>query len=689
MSDWLDGLLVLFTCGVAFVVLATWRALPLLLVASLVDLTLRRRLAAKWHAALWSLVVIRLALPFSLPIPWSPHASLDDAFAAVWTAAFAEERSSDDRAEAIAYAAPGENADGVQSFPPANEFDAARAQGPDSAPVQTVPPWDYFVAGTLGIGWALVAIGLILRGAIAHVRFARRLRSARTIDDPAALGSLRGECKELRVRRVPRLVETPDVLAPAAFGLFRISICLPVGALETLSPDELRWALRHELAHVRRRDAWLTSFAALVGALQWCNPIAWLVLARLRSHIEASADDLALSSATAADANAYGRLLLKCAEGAVSRRSSPALGLLPFVAKGRLRERIDRLTRLRADRPREAWRGWSIAVATVALAIVGLTDRSYGSSSESTRVPPPFPLQGNAFIETFDEATGGPTTLREYDVAEALDRIEAATPGERATMLIAAAKLGLPEVREIRLEGERLVAELAEAEHRELAARLDAWNAVGLQQIVVETRFLMPELESISPIDWNPVGVEQRENARWLPVVATRFSEENLIRLLREVQYPIGSNILFAPKATTFAGQSTTYADVSRTPFVVAVEPLAEGAMRPVVETLEEGIRIRHRARPLSDGQIELTVEVSVSRIDAVSEVQLPFRNPAAPTATTTVQAPKGSTATARCTVRLTPPESLLLAIPQAGPATPDRPKRATFIAFSPYPIDE
>jgi beta-lactamase regulating signal transducer with metallopeptidase domain len=129
------------------------------------------------------------------------------------------------------------------------------------------------------------------------------------------------ECDALRVGRRPKIREVPSLATPAVFGLLRHTICLPVNFVETLTEQELRWVLRHELAHIRRRDTGVMALAAVAQAIHWFNPLVWLTVRKLRAAIEAAADRLALGQPSPAEAASYGQLLLRLAENSAWLRA--------------------------------------------------------------------------------------------------------------------------------------------------------------------------------------------------------------------------------------------------------------------------------------------------------------------------------------------------------------------------------
>lgn len=116
----------------------------------------------------------------------------------------------------------------------------------------------------------------------------------------------------VRLRRPPRLYLSSSVSAPQTGGIVRPFVLLPLW-VATMPDDELEILLAHELAHVRRMDAFVNRLQALVQAWLWWNPAVWWLNRRIREEREFCCDDsvLALGIASGAD---YSRTLLTVAE---------------------------------------------------------------------------------------------------------------------------------------------------------------------------------------------------------------------------------------------------------------------------------------------------------------------------------------------------------------------------------------
>ncbi len=656
--------------GSGLLLLATWRALPLLAIALLVDLTLARRLPAKYHVCCWALVAVRLLLPISLPSSWSWQGPFDQ-LSASWHEANAN------------HAAPSVDiVYGIANTP------ASAGAWPDSPPLAqpaSVPKasgqnpvisWQQVLVAALCGAWALLAAGFLLRGWLAHVVFALRLRTCRELTDSRLMTLVLRECENLGVRR-PVLKEVPELPAPAVFGLLRMTICLPAELDGVLSEQELRWVLRHELAHVRRRDAWLLSLAWLMRSLHWFNPVAWLVHARLRTHVELAADRLALGGSSLTEATGYGRLLLRFAERQAAATATPGLGFLPFSGGSSLRSRIERLTRL-AQTP--IWVRLLASAATLALATVGLTDAA-----------PPLPPAPEAValprIELAEVALGdnsGPVSAFSYDVTQVLARMHELQPeGDAEQKLLDVCRAQLAN-RPAQVVDGRLLTEATQTQRQFLTTMLEAWSHAGPRQIVVETRVIQADMDCASSIDWQQAPFIRLEKRGSQPALAVRATDEQMRQFLQAAKADARGKVLFAPKVTLFNGQTAVIADLVQRPFVTAVEPQPDGTLRPVVEVLDNGVKIQLVPVVGDDETIELSFDVNVSQIGDVAAAALQYRSGEQRT-NVKVDVPTVAKTRISSRVRLSPSESVVIAVPQAAAeGSADAPTTAMFYAFRP-----
>lgn len=120
----------------------------------------------------------------------------------------------------------------------------------------------------------------------------------------------------------PGVYETDAVEAPFVFGILKPRIILPVDF-----PSESRaLVLRHERAHIARRDHIAKPALFIVLSLHWFNPLAWLAYRFYCEDMEASCDERAIRSLNREQIASYGETLLRFG----TRRVSFAGGPLAF-----------------------------------------------------------------------------------------------------------------------------------------------------------------------------------------------------------------------------------------------------------------------------------------------------------------------------------------------------------------------
>jgi beta-lactamase regulating signal transducer with metallopeptidase domain len=148
--------------------------------------------------------------------------------------------------------------------------------------------------------WAAGAC-LMLAGGILLYRWQRR----EVLRDSVQLARLDGI----------RIVRSPAVRGPMAFGLFEKVIALPIDFDDRYDPEERRLAFEHELSHHRSGDLFVSHIAFALLCLQWFNPIAWVSHAAFRFDQEAACDARVLDTASGCNRAAYAQAIAKAASG--------------------------------------------------------------------------------------------------------------------------------------------------------------------------------------------------------------------------------------------------------------------------------------------------------------------------------------------------------------------------------------
>lgn len=333
----------------------------------------RKRLAPRWRAALWLVVVARLLLPFSFSSAASvfnflPHAAPPSASAPLIAPRVVD--ASVSPAPASKPSAP--MADFYLTPPSLNHAVSAPAHS-------RAWPWQAWVFAVWLAG-ALFLFGHIVTASIILWRQCTRLRPCAS---PAALAVFEECCERFGLRRRPGLLEGAMIGSPALHGLFRPRLLLPQGFAEKFSPAEMRFIFLHEMAHLKRRDLPLNWLMVALQAAHWFNPLVWFGFGRWRADRELACDAMALEIAGPEQNCNYGRTLLRLLEMVAQPVSTPGLVGI-FEDKRQLRRRIDMIAGYIPAR------GWPLLALLLlaGVSIIGLTDAQSRTDAPPAAVEP-------------------------------------------------------------------------------------------------------------------------------------------------------------------------------------------------------------------------------------------------------------------------------------------------------------
>ena len=205
--------------------------------------------------------------------------------------------------------------------------------------------------------------------------------------------------RRLRLTRAIRYCECTWLQAPAVIGWFRPIVLLPVTALTGLSEGQLQAVIAHELAHIRRLDAFVNAFQIAAETILFYHPAVWWLNRRIRAERENACDDVAI--VLCGNALEYARALTLMEEW----RSAPALAMA--ANRGPLTVRITRLLGL--SHLRSGVRALGVAASLFCLAaalfagtvLAGMSRPSVAAQSGATLVsvasaPTPSPRPATA-----------------------------------------------------------------------------------------------------------------------------------------------------------------------------------------------------------------------------------------------------------------------------------------------------
>lgn len=195
--------------------------------------------------------------------------------------------------------------------------------------------------------WTLGAAFFLFRLLWNHARLWRQVRTAPVVTDSAVMDVLE-DCKALLKVHTPLVIlRVRNLPSPALVGLVRPRLLMDEALLESLSEEELRHVLLHELIHLRRLDILWAWLSAWVQVAQWFNPVLWWAFRRMHQDRELACDAGVLAVLPAEEATAYGHTLLKTLECLRPPRLVPALAGLA-EERSNLKRRILMIARFKS-----------------------------------------------------------------------------------------------------------------------------------------------------------------------------------------------------------------------------------------------------------------------------------------------------------------------------------------------------
>lgn len=217
--------------------------------------------------------------------------------------------------------------------------------GPEGSPraAMTIDPYGFpqtastsWILLMLSVVWGAGTIVLLIVKRSRHRRLLRHVRRFGRPLDEAYLSEARCQASELGVKRMPELLAVPGIGSPMVVGVRRTLLLVPSNL-----PQPSVLVLRHELAHVRRRDLVTRAALDIFVAMQWWNPFMHLVARNARLASEVACDEIALRRTSSEERFTYARSLL-CAAAPDVRAANVAAFSGRRLYGVRLRAVLDR-----------------------------------------------------------------------------------------------------------------------------------------------------------------------------------------------------------------------------------------------------------------------------------------------------------------------------------------------------------
>lgn len=240
------------------------------------------------------------------------------------------------------------------------------------------------VTTILFYGYLAGAAAFLLYQGISYALFRRTVRRwKRDVSRADYAAMLSDTARDLGVS-APEMIVCEAISTPAVTGLLRPRLLLPH---ERYDVQELRYILRHELCHLKRRDMLLKLVLLAANAMHWFNPVVYLMLRQADEDVELACDSAATDGLELPERAAYSRTLLAAVQSSV--RALPATTCFGGTVE-RLKRRITNV--LGAQKKR----GLGVVALVLALTLTAGCAVSWGEGPQNSS-----PFDGSRYEASF------------------------------------------------------------------------------------------------------------------------------------------------------------------------------------------------------------------------------------------------------------------------------------------------
>jgi bla regulator protein BlaR1 len=376
----------------------------------LIRLILKNKINAKFQYALWFVLIFRLVLP-STPVS---KISIYNYVPPIGSLSYTGELSNSTTIFNSSYAPIAKN------FVLKNNIDYTSFENIKTTFLSFAKT---YLPKLWILGISIIMIVLVL----CYLKFVSNFKNAKAITDNHIL-EIFNHCKEvMSINSDITLLQTNIIKTPALFGLIKPKIIIPTKLLEEANYNYIRYALLHELAHIKRKDILVNYIVTLLSIVYWFNPLVWYGFHLMREDRELCCDSLALSYINEDEVYEYGFAIIKLAE--ISSRAPWLPGMAGIINKNsKIKRRIIMIKCFKKN---------SYKLSAVALAVllivscISLTD----VKAESNTTPKETKQEGHPGQIIFDNLDypfiNDEAVIGKWESVDFVYEIENFTPGKR------------------------------------------------------------------------------------------------------------------------------------------------------------------------------------------------------------------------------------------------------------------
>ena len=222
--------------------------------------------------------------------------------------------------------------------------------------------WPLWANSVVAILW-LAGSSTLLSRSVIGLWATRRLAAQTTLPLPDDLQTAASQMmRDMDLPRATRVIACAGAVVPYTYGWLAPVVVMPMTAIAGLDATHLQLLLRHELAHVLRRDFVFNALQNAAESLLFYHPLVWWLSARVRAEREAACDEAVLEQGV--DKLGYAKALASL-ESLRHEVPSPALGAHGGDLKMRIRSILH-------SGPRRSGASWGHLAIVGGLGLAGI-----------------------------------------------------------------------------------------------------------------------------------------------------------------------------------------------------------------------------------------------------------------------------------------------------------------------------
>lgn len=175
---------------------------------------------------------------------------------------------------------------------------------------QQTKAWQPTLIEIAAVIWFLGIMIMSVYIVLGNIRFMRKLKRNRTYST-LEFDTLLSEYKQdFNIKQNIKVIRISEIQTAAVYGVFKPKLLISPHTFETLSLQEKRHVMMHELSHIKRRDTLLCLVMTILNIIHWFNPIVWVAFMLLRKDIEIMCDAKVLQKIGQCERQNYAKTLL-------------------------------------------------------------------------------------------------------------------------------------------------------------------------------------------------------------------------------------------------------------------------------------------------------------------------------------------------------------------------------------------